>query len=207
MADKCAAVLQAWYPGEEGGNAVADILYGNVSPSGKLSVSYPAVEIHEPICYNYGLDNDSRIAWPFGYGLSYTSFEYSDMQITKEVATTADSFNLSIDVKNTGKVDADEVVQIYVSPTDSSSQLKPIQLEGFARVSLKAGEKKTVKFKLFTEQLGYYANGEWNIAPGRYKIKVAASSQDIRQEKVIELTGKHHVKKQRDYYLSEVVKQ
>ena len=207
LADKCAAVLQAWYPGEEGGNAVADILYGNVSPSGKLSVSYPAVEIHEPICYNYGLDNDSRIAWPFGYGLSYTSFEYSDMQITKEVATTADSFNLSIDVKNTGKVDADEVVQIYVSPTDSSSQLKPIQLEGFARVSLKAGEKKTVKFKLFTEQLGYYANGEWNIAPGRYKIKVAASSQDIRQEKVIELTGKHHVKKQRDYYLSEVVKQ
>ena len=206
LADKCAAVLQAWYPGEEGGNAVADILFGNVSPSGKLSVSYPAVEIHEPICYNYRLDNDSRIAWPFGYGLSYTSFEYSDMQMDMKVATTDESFSLSVAVKNVGKVDADEVVQIYVSPTDSVSQIKPIQLEGFARVSLKAGEKKTVKFKLFTEQLGYYANNEWNIAPGRYKIKVAASSQDIRQENIIELTGNHHVKKLRDHYLSEVVK-
>lgn len=206
LAEKCTAVLQAWYPGEEGGNAVADILYGNVSPSGKLSVSYPAVEIHEPICYNYGIEKDSRIAWPFGYGLSYTSFEYSDMQMDKQVATTDESFNLSIAVKNTGKVDADEVVQIYVSPADSDAQLKPIQLEGFARVSLKAGEKKTVKFKLFTEQLGYYANGEWNIAPGRYNIKVAASSQDIRQEKTIELTGSHNVKKLREHYLSKVVK-
>lgn len=204
LADKCAAVLQAWYPGEEGGNAVADILYGKVSPSGKLSVSYPAVEIHEPICYNYGLEKDSRIAWPFGYGLSYASFEYSDMQIDRQVATTSESFNLSVTVKNTGETDADEVVQVYVSPADSSSQLKPIQLEGFARVSLKAGEKKIVKFRLFTEQLGYYANGEWNIAPGRYKIKVAASSQDIRQEQEIELTGKHIVKKLRDHYLSEI---
>lgn len=206
LADKCAAVLQAWYPGEEGGNAVADILFGNVSPSGKLSVSYPAVEIHEPICYNYRLDNDSRIAWPFGYGLSYTSFEYMDMQMDKKVTTTDESFSLSVAVKNVGKVDADEVVQIYVSPTDSSSQIKPIQLEGFARVSLKAGEKKKVKFKFFPEQLGYYANGEWNIAPGRYKIKVAASSQDIRQESIVELTGNHHIKKLREHYLSEVVK-
>lgn len=205
LAEKCAAVLQAWYPGEEGGNAVADILYGNVSPSGKLSVSYPAVEIHEPVCYNYGVEKDSRIAWPFGYGLSYASFAYSDMQMDKQVATTAESFSLSVTVRNTGKVDADEVVQVYVSPEDGSSQLKPIQLEGFARVSLKAGEKKTVKFKLFTDQLGYYANGKWNIAPGRYKVKVAASSQDIRQEKVIELTGNPNVKKHREHYLSEIV--
>ena len=207
LANKCTAVLQAWYPGEEGGNAVADILFGNVSPSGKLCVSYPAVELHEPVCYNYGVENNPRIAWPFGYGLSYTSFEYGDMRIDRQVETTAESFNLDVDVKNTGTVDADEVVQIYISPTDSESRLKPIQLQGFARISLKAGEKRTVRFRLFPEQLGYYADGAWNISPGHYLIKVAASSQDIRQEQEIVLTGKHHVKKLRDHYLSEVVKQ
>lgn len=206
LAKKCTAVLQAWYPGEEGGNAVADILLGNVSPSGKLCVSYPAVELHEPVCYNYGLENDPRIAWPFGYGLSYTAFEYGEMRMDRQVETTAESFNLDVDVKNTGKVDADEVVQIYVSPTDRKSRLKPVQLQGFARVNLKAGEKQTVRFRLFPEQLGYFADGKWNIAPGHYMIKVAASSQDIRQEQEIVLTGKHHVKKLREHYLSEVVK-
>lgn len=205
LARKCTAVLQAWYPGEEGGNAVADILYGNVSPSGKLCVSYPAVELHEPVCYNYGLENDSRIAWPFGYGLSYTAFEYGGMRMDRQVETTAESFDIEVDVKNAGKVDADEVVQIYVSPLDSESRLKPVQLQGFARIGLKAGEKRTVRFRLFPEQLGYYADGAWNIAPGRYLIKVAASSQDIRLEQEIELTGKHHLKKLRDHYLSEVV--
>lgn len=205
LAKKCAAVLQAWYPGEEGGNAVADILYGNAVPSGKLSVSYPAVELHERICYNDGLEHDTRIAWPFGYGLSYTSFEYGNMRMDKEVETSAESFTVGVDVKNTGQTDGDEVVQIYVSPADKALPLKPIQLQGFARVSLKAGEKQTVTFRLFPEQLGYYANGEWNIAPGHYLVKVAASSQDIRQEQELVLTGKPHVKKLREHYLSEVV--
>lgn len=203
LAKKCAAVLQAWYPGEEGGNAVADILFGNVSPSGKLCVSYPSVELHEPVCYNYGLENDSRIAWPFGYGLSYTVFEYDKMRMPGQVATTAESFNLDFEVHNSGKVDADEVVQIYVSPIEKESRLKPVQLQGFARISLKAGEKRTVGFRFFPEQLGYYADGAWNISPGRYMIKVAASSRDIRLKQEIELTGKRHVKRLRDHYLSE----
>ena len=121
-----------------------------------------------------------------------------------EVATAAESFNLSVDIKNTGKVDAEEVVQIYVSPIDRKSHLKSIQLQGFARVSLKAGEKRTVKFRLFPE-IGYFDNGQWNIAPGRYMVKVAASSQDIRLEQEIVLTGSLHVKKLRDHYLSEVI--
>ena len=84
IADKCAAIIQAWYPGEEGGNALADILYGNVNPSGKLSVSYPAEELREPICYNYSVEMDKRVAYPFGFGLSYTTFEYSNWLVFKK---------------------------------------------------------------------------------------------------------------------------
>lgn len=204
VADKCAAVIQAWYPGEEGGNAVADILYGNVNPSGKLSVSYPAVELHEPICYNYGLDGDNRIAYPFGYGMSYTTFEYSDLTMDKEVATDAQEFTASVVVKNTGKVAGDEVVQLYVSPLDRSAKLKPIQLQGFARVNLKPGESKTITFTVHPEQLGYYVDGHWAIDPGRYMIKVGASSQDIRLEQEINLTGNQHEKPLREHYLSTV---
>lgn len=206
LAAQCKAVIQAWYPGEEGGNAVADILYGHVSPSGKLSVSYPAVETHDALCYSYGVQDDARVAWPFGYGLSYASFAYSNMRMPAEVATTDASFTLSVDIKNTGGVRADEVVQLYVSPLDNPSQLKPIQLQGFARVSLKPGKKQTLKFRLYPEQLGYYADGQWNIAPGRYQVMVAASSKDIRQVRELRLTGKHHTQPLRQHYLSEVIK-
>lgn len=203
LSKKCAAIIQAWYPGEEGGNALADIIFGSVSPSGKLSVSYPAVELNEPICYNNGLESDTRIAWPFGFGLSYAHFDYSNLVVDNQVATNAEAFSVSLDVANTSSVDADEVVQIYVSPTDTTSLLKPIQLQGFARLSLKAGEKQTVRFRLFTEQLGYYDNGEWNIAPGRFIIKAAASSQDIRCQQEVELTGPKYTKKLRDHYICE----
>lgn len=189
LADKCAAVIQAWYPGEEGGNALADILYGNVSPSGKLSVSYPAIEIYEPVCYNYGIQDDTRIAYPFGYGLSYTTFEYSNLNLDPSAAVNADSFKLSFDLTNSGSVDATEIVQIYLSPLERSAKLRPIQLQGFGRVELAAGQTKKVEFLMSPQQLGYYAMGEWNIDPGRYMIKVGASSADIRLEAEITLEG------------------
>jgi len=189
IADRCAAVLQAWYPGEEGGNAVADILYGRVSPSGKLSVSYPNQEIKQPVCYNYSTDDDPRIAWPFGYGLSYTTFEYSNIKADKSADTSADVINLSFDIKNTGSVEADEVAQIYLSPTSETQSIRPIQLQGFDRITLKPGETKTLSFALSLEQFGYYADKQWNIAPGRFLIKVGTSSKDIRLSQEIELTG------------------
>lgn len=190
IAGQCAAVIQAWYPGEEGGNAVADILYGNVCPSGKLSVTYPAKELREPLCYNYGLAaTDSRVAYPFGYGLSYTSFGYSNLKVDEQAATSAHAFSVSFTLTNTGKVDADEVAQLYVSPVGDGLNLKPIQLQGFKRVSLKAGESKTVKFSMSPQQLGSYAGGQWQVLPGQYKVKVGASSADIRQEAVVTLTG------------------
>ncbi|MCQ2204688.1 MAG: glycoside hydrolase family 3 C-terminal domain-containing protein [Bacteroidales bacterium] len=203
IADKCAAIIQAWYPGEEGGNAVADILYGNVNPSGKLSVSYPKEEIHEAICYNYGIAEDARIAYPFGYGLSYTTYEYSNMKMDQSAATNGGRFNVSVDVKNTGSVAGDEIVELYVSPLDRSAKLKPIQLQGFKRVALAAGETKTVTFAVSPQQLGYYIDGHWAVDAGRYMIKIGASSADIRQESEIELTGEQHTMALRDCYFAE----
>ena len=201
LAEKCAAVIQAWYPGEEGGRAVADILYGKVSPSAKLSVSYPNTEIYEPICYNRSTEKDPRVAWPFGYGLTYTTFEYSNLKT--EVGDQ--SVNLTFEVKNTGKVEADEIAQIYISPTSESQPIRPIQLQGFTRVSLKPGESKTVSVRLYDDQFGYYSHeGErrWNIQPGDYIVKVGASSVDIRLQQTVTLSGDAISKSIRDRYFS-----
>ena len=207
LAERCAAVLQAWYPGEEGGNAVADILYGRISPSAKLSVSYPNTELYTPICYNYAIAKDARIQWPFGYGLSYTTFDYANLKSPAQVATTDESIQLSFQVKNSGTMAADEVAQLYLSPTSANQPLKPIQLQGFARVSLQPGESRTVSIRLFTDQLGYYsnANGQraWNIAPGKYLLKVGSSSTDIRLQAEVTLTGQAVSKPLRNHYFSE----
>ena len=224
IAERCAAVIQAWYPGEEGGNAVADILYGKVSPSAKLSVSYPNTEINEPLCYN----NPSPVnvsstlnapgpilatpntQWPFGYGLSYTTFDYSNLQMPESLELKADGHvDLTFDVKNTGKMAADEIVQIYLSPTKAEQQIRPIQLQGFARVSLQPGETKTVSVKLYTEQFGYYTKRDgqrlWNVAPGTYAVKVGASSVDFRLQQQVTLTGQPVGKPIREFYFSESV--
>ena len=208
IADRCAAVIQAWYPGEEGGHAVADILYGKVSPSGKLSVSYPKTEVYEPLCYNYSAEPDPRVQWPFGYGLSYTTFEYSDLKVEGDFSTASRSVNLSFVVKNTGKMAADEIAQVYLSPTSSNQPLRPIQLQGFGRVSLNPGESKTVKIKLYTEQFGFYSHEgqrQWNISPGSYIVKVGASSADIRLQQTVALNGDPVTKSLREYYFSETV--
>ena len=206
IAEKCAAVIQAWYPGEEGGKAVADILYGKVSPSAKLSVSYPKEELYTPVCYNYSTERDPRVQWPFGYGLSYTTFEYQNLKVDAEVATSAESVNVSFEVKNTGEMAADEIAQIYLSPTDRNQQIKPIQLQGFARVSLQPGETKTVKVKLYMEQFGYYSHQgdrQWNISPGQFVVKVGASSEDIRLQQTVTLKGSAVTKPLREFYFSE----
>ena len=207
IAERCAAVIQAWYPGEEGGNAVANILFGKVSPSAKLSVSYPNTEIYEPICYNYSEEKDPRVQWPFGYGLSYTSFEYSNLHAEAKVPTNSQCVNISFEVKNTGEVAADEIAQVYLSPlTSQHTPLKPQTLQGFARVSLQPGETKVVTVKLYTEQFGYYTNDgqpQWNVSPGTYIVKVGASSADIRLQQQVTLTGEPTSKPLRVHYFSE----
>ena len=209
IAEKCAAVIQAWYPGEEGGNAVADILYGNVSPSAKLSVSYPNTEINEPICYNYSAEKDARVAWPFGYGLSYTTFEYQNLQVNSEAQTSDNFVELTFQVKNTGEVKADEIAQIYLSPTADNQNIRPIQLQGFARISLEPGQTKTVTTRLYVEQFGFYSHAnnvrQWNIEPSTFIVKVGASSTDIRLQQEVILRGKAINKPLRDHYFSESI--
>ena len=216
LAERCAAVIQAWYPGEEGGHAVADILFGNVSPSAKLAVSYPSEEIYEPVCYSYPEPSDStssnsKIAWPFGYGLSYTTFEYKHLALDDEAKTSDKYIDLSFEVKNTGKMAATEIAQIYLSPAENSplaSHLSPIKLQGFARVPLEPRQSKRVRVKLYPEQFGFYSRegGErrWNVKPGEYVVKIGASSQDIRLEQRLTLTGEAVSKPLRDHYFSDI---
>ena len=196
LAERCAAVVQAWYPGEEGGHAVADILYGIVSPSAKLSVSYPKEEIYEPICYNYA-SNQQSVQWPFGYGLTYTTFEYKHLLMDQSARVSTDYVKVSFEVKNTGKVAATEIAQVYLAD----------RLQGFARVALEPGQTKRVEMKLYTDQFGYYTHeGErqWNILPGTYTVKIGASSADIRLEQDITLKGEKVTKPLRDHYFSEI---
>ena len=233
LAERCAAVIQAWYPGEEGGHAVADILYGNVSPSAKLSVSYPAEEIYTPFCYSYpnnqqpSANSQQPIQWPFGFGLTYTTFEYKNLQVAHEAQTSDDYVELTFQVTNTGKVAATEIAQIYLSPSFNANdnlnangtpvgncQLSILnsqltKLQGFARVPLEPGQTKTVTMRLFLDQFGYYTNNggvrQWNIAPGTFIVKVGASSADIRQEQQVELKGKTVSKPLRDKYFSDII--
>ena len=202
IADRCAAVIQAWYPGEEGGNAVADILYGKVNPSAKLSVSYPNQEVYGPLCYTYAEQQDPRVQWPFGYGLSYTTFEYGKAQAPAAIKTTDEAFEVSFEVKNTGDVAGTEIAQIYIT-----NEKHPMLLQGFARVELQPGETKTVTCKLYTEQLGFFSheNGvrQWNIEPGTTTLKIAASSQDVRQSLNLQLEGETFSKPIREFYFSE----
>ena len=193
IADGCAAVVQAWYPGEEGGHAVADILLGNVNPSGKLAITYPNHNIDGQFSYTDGQPGD-YVAYPFGYGLSYTTFSVSDASVSK----AGDLIEIACSVTNTGSSDGDEVLQLYVSPA-GGQDLKPIQLKGFARVSLKAGQSRRVVMRMSPQQLASCVlpsdapgkDAYWLVQPGDYTFKLGFSSSDIRQELPFTLKGRY----------------
>jgi len=204
IADGCAAIMHAWYPGEEGGNAIADLLYGKTNPSGKLSISFPNTETEQPICYNYGTSQENLVSYPFGFGLSYTKYEYDNLNIGKKSVSTEDeSIGFSFSVKNVGKKQGTEIVQVYLTPVDNNN-LKPIQLKGFKRVTLRPNEAKIVQAKLYLDQLAYYKDKLWNISPGKYEIKVGAASNDIRVIGTFEVKGKIMTKKYRQRLLSDI---
>lgn len=192
-AKECAdALLTAWYPGQEGGNAVADVLFGDYNPAGRLPVSVPVTVGQIPVNYNkkfpYGHDYVEMQAaplYPFGYGLSYTAFEYSDIGISR---TGAASAKVSVTVRNVGKMDGDEVVQLYVTDLQASTARPRKQLRGFERVRIAAGESVRVDFELDEDAFSLY-NPEMKkvVEPGEFRIMVGASSEDIRQEGILVL--------------------
>jgi beta-glucosidase len=202
IADGCAAVIQAFYPGEEGGNAVTDILSGKVNPSGKLCFSFPATESTDPYCYNNGVEPEKAL-YPFGFGLSYTTFAYSDINVQPSSKTNNGTVEVSCKVTNTGNVKGDEVVQLYVSPK-SGQPLKPVQLKGYRRVSLDPGQTAEVCFKVSADQLAWYSDAGWTISPGDYAFRVGPSSRELPLEGVCTLKGKAKVKALRDEYFAQV---
>jgi beta-glucosidase len=188
LAPRCAAIIQAWYPGEEGGNALADILLGKVNPSAKLATTYPGGDYKGSICYNMGYQ--SPPLYPFGYGLSYTAYNYSKITAPESADINQDRIPVSFTLKNIGKRAGTEVTQLYLAPVDSGIPLKPIQLKGFRRVTLAPGEEVSVSFGLSPEQFAYWNNGAWTISPGQYEIRAGSSSIDTPLKARIQLTGK-----------------
>ncbi len=190
---ECAAILQAWFPGEEGGNALADILVGNVNPSAKLCVTYPRTGEKQEVNYKNGYSEENPPQYPFGYGLSYTNYSYSDLQIPTSAKVSEEWIDLSFLVKNSGSLAGCEIVQLYVSPKDPNSTMKPIQLKGFKRVELEAGQEKRVAFKFSSEQLVQYKGEEWIIEPGNFEFKIGASCTDIRLSESVDISGDSRV--------------
>ena len=182
---KADALLTAWYPGEQGGSAIASILFGDANPSGRLPVSIPRSVGQLPIYYSQGHARDyveslSSPLYPFGFGLSYTTFDYSNLSI-KPLSERSDSVSVSLDVTNSGLRDGYEVVQLYLSDRVASVSQPPLQLRGFRRVSLKAGETRRVTFTLGFDEMSLVGLDMRRVVePGTFDVLVGASSEDIR---------------------------
>ncbi|MBQ73586.1 MAG: glycosyl hydrolase [Gammaproteobacteria bacterium] len=189
--DKVDALLMLWYPGREGGHAIANVLFGNCSPSGKLPVSFPrsmdqlmpwdvnSLSVDHSLLHGYRLldHQDQEPAFPFGFGMSYTTFDLDGLQIER----TADHFNVTVSVTNTGTVSGVEIVQLYVSCTDSTVFRVPKELKGFGRAELEAGETADLEMNLGDEDLRYYdpeQNG-WVLESCSYDLQLGVSSRDL----------------------------
>jgi beta-glucosidase len=187
-------IIDVWYPGEEGGNAVADVLFGDYNPAGRLPITFPIAEGQLPLVYNHkptGRNDDygdltGQPLFPFGFGLSYTKFEYSGLSIDKPSFGKTDSTVVRFKLKNRGPVDGEEVVQLYIRDMLSSLARPLKELKGFQRIYLRAGEEKEVSFnitpdllKMLNEQM------EWVVEPGEFRIMIGASSKDIRLRSIL----------------------
>jgi len=195
--NKVNSVLDVWYPGEEGGHAVAGVLFGDYNPAGRLPVTFPVHEAQLPLVYNHkptGRGDDyynlsGLPLFPFGYGLSYTTFEYSSPALNKRTIAPDETAAISCTVKNTGKADGDEVVQLYITDKLASVARPVMELKGFQRVRLKAGESKQITFAITPGMLSMLnADMKSVIEPGAFTIMIGASSRDIRlkEELVVE---------------------
>jgi beta-glucosidase len=202
LSENANAILEAWLPGEEGGTAVADVLFGDANPGGKLPVTFPRSVGQIPTFYNHKpsgrrshvyvdyVEEKVTPLYPFGYGLSYTSFEYGDLSIYRAQATGGESVDVSLKVTNTGPVAGDEVVQLYIRDEFASTPRPVKELKGYARVTLQPGASTTVTFHLPVDQLAFYDN-DLNLVlePGRVFVMLGSSSEDIHLRGEFEIVG------------------
>jgi beta-glucosidase len=202
-----ATLVWSWFNGSEGGNALADVLIGNVNPSGKLPWTMPKNIEDSPAHATNSFPGDSTVTYlegilvgyrwfdtknieplfPFGFGLSYTNFEFSDLKTNQKVFTKNDTIKVSFNIKNTGKVDGKEVTQLYISTKNSKIERAVQELKGFKKVLVKSGTSETVKIVLPVKELAYYneENQEWVVEPGTYNLKIGNSSRNIIDEILI----------------------
>lgn len=198
IAENAAAILEAWLPGEEGGNGVADILFGDYNPGGKLPVSIPKNVGQLPIHYNRRhmshyrdyVFTGNRPLYPFGFGLSYTEFAYANLQISPQKFSGNSEITIQAEIENIGQCSGTEVVQLYVQDKIASLTRPLKSLKGFKRVELAAGEKKRISFILKAEQLAFY-DKDMNLVvePGEFEFMLGSSSTDIRLTNLVELIG------------------
>jgi len=196
LKEKIPALLQAWWPGEEGGHAIADVLFGDVNPAGRLPHTVYASEAQVPPVDEYDITKgftymyvNGEPLFPFGHGLSYTTFKYGELKLSADTMKADGKITVSADITNTGGRAGDEVVQLYVHQEKGAVKLPVKMLRGFQRVSLKPGETKTVAFPLPAEKLAYWdeKTHAFLVEPGIFDVMIGASSSDIR------LTGRVEV--------------
>jgi len=193
------AILLAWYPGQRGGNAVADVLFGDYNPAGRLPVTFYSADEQLPPFDDYSMKGRTyryftgKPLFPFGHGLSYTRFGYSALKLDRKRASATDEVAVSVTVKNEGKRAGDEVVQLYLAPLQPRRERALKELRGFQRVHLQPGESRTVSFSIVPERdLRVYdeAAGRYVVDPGRYEVQVGASSADIRMRAPLEVVAR-----------------
>jgi beta-glucosidase len=185
--DMVDAILFVWYPGMEGGRAVADVLFGDVSPAGKLPITFPKSLDQLPAFDDYSMTKRTyrymteEPLYPFGFGLSYSRFEYADLQLDRADLAVGDSLNLSLTLRNCGDTDSAEVAQFYLSDLHASAVVPLQHLVGFERVMLKAGESRTLKFTLTPEMMSFHNDdGKLTLEPGEFRLEVGGCSPGKR---------------------------
>ncbi len=202
LVEQAPAILEAWLPGEEGAAAVADVLFGDYNPGGKLAMSFPRSVGQIPVYYGHKLSGgrshwkgdyvelSAKPLYPFGYGLSYTTFSFSNLRLDRTEVEIGGQVRVSLDVTNTGAVTGDEVVQLYTRDPQASVTRPVKELKGFKRLTLEAGQTQTVTFTLHTHQFGFY-NREmaFVVEPGVIQVMVGSSSADIHLSGELTLTG------------------
>jgi beta-glucosidase len=192
ISTNAAAILEAWHPGVQGGNAIADVLFGDANPAGRLTVSFPYDVGQVPIYYNHlntgrpgigeykgnYVDAPITALYPFGYGLTYTKFEYGKVELSATNITVGSPLTAHVQVKNTGPRAGTEVVQLYIRDVAASAGPRPVrELKGFQKIQLNPGESRDVTFQITNQELGYFDSaGHWLVEPGKFQVWISKDS-------------------------------